>query len=85
MDPSFNDFPGKGLSLSEKRNDNQAFCLNTNSKRAKKRKVEKAKVGRSDQHTSYLLKDSALRNQDEPWVDRYSPRSQVSIISFYFV
>uniref|UniRef100_A0A3Q4AZN5 AAA+ ATPase domain-containing protein n=1 Tax=Mola mola TaxID=94237 RepID=A0A3Q4AZN5_MOLML len=72
-------------SQSEKRNGSQALCFNANSKRARKRKVEKAKVGCSDQHTSYLLKDSALRDQDdEPWVDRYSPRSQVSLITFYF-
>uniref|UniRef100_A0A3Q4AZM9 AAA+ ATPase domain-containing protein n=1 Tax=Mola mola TaxID=94237 RepID=A0A3Q4AZM9_MOLML len=80
VDPSFNDFPGKGLSQSEKRNGSQALCFNANSKRARKRKVEKAKVGCSDQHTSYLLKDSALRDQDdEPWVDRYSPRSQAEL------
>lgn len=78
MDPSFTEFPEESLSLSGKGKGSKLLCSKAEPRRARKRKGE---VGCSDHHTLYLLKESAQDDQDEPWVDRYSPRSQVSIIA----
>ncbi|XP_040010805.1 cell cycle checkpoint protein RAD17 isoform X3 [Xiphias gladius] len=72
VDPSFTDLPGESFSLPERRKGSQVLCY----KRARKRKGE---AGSSDPHTSYLMKESAQRDQDEPWVDRYFPRSQAEL------
>ncbi|XP_035514937.1 cell cycle checkpoint protein RAD17 [Morone saxatilis] len=77
VDPSFTDFPGESFSLSGRRKGSQVLGSKAEPKRPRKRKGE---AGRSNPHTlSYLLKESAQRDQDEPWVDRYSPRSQAEL------
>lgn len=73
VDPSFTDFPDDSFSLRGGRKGSQVLCSKAEPKRPRKRKGE---AGGSDPHTSYLLKASAQRDQDEPWVDRYSPCSQ---------
>lgn len=75
MDPSFTDFSGESFSLPGKR---KVLCSKAEPKRPRKRKGE---AGSSDPQTSYVLKDSVQRDQDEPWVDRYTPRSQVGIMA----
>ncbi|KAM9360097.1 cell cycle checkpoint protein RAD17 isoform 2-T2 [Symphorus nematophorus] len=76
VDPSFTDFPEESFSLSGRRKGSQVLGSKAESKRPRKRKGE---VDSSDPHTSYLLKESVQRDQDEPWVDRYTPRSQAEL------
>ncbi|XP_070760506.1 cell cycle checkpoint protein RAD17 [Enoplosus armatus] len=76
VDPSFTDFPGESISLSGRRKGSQVLSSKAESKRPRKRKGD---PGTSDPHTSFLLKESAQRDQDEPWVDRYSPCSQTEL------
>lgn len=76
VDPSFSDLAGESFSLSGRRKGSQASGSTAKSKRGRKRKGE---TGSPDPFTSCLLKDFAQSDQDEPWVDRYLPRSQVSI------
>uniref|UniRef100_A0A3B4X8F0 RAD17 checkpoint clamp loader component n=1 Tax=Seriola lalandi dorsalis TaxID=1841481 RepID=A0A3B4X8F0_SERLL len=78
VDPSFTDLPGESFSLPGRRKGSQASCSTAKPKRGRKRKGD---TGSLDPHTSCLLKESVQRDQDEPWVDRYLPRSQVSITS----
>ncbi|XP_029295832.1 cell cycle checkpoint protein RAD17 isoform X2 [Cottoperca gobio] len=73
VDPSFTDLPGESFSLSRRR---KVVCANAETKRPRKRAGE---AGSSGPHTSFLLKESAQRDQDEPWVDRYSPCSQAEL------
>ncbi|KAI3372302.1 hypothetical protein L3Q82_022668 [Scortum barcoo] len=75
VDPSFTDFPGESFSLSGGRTSSQVL-FRAEPKRSRKRKGE---TFSSDPHTAYVWKESAQRNQDEPWVDRYSPRSQTEL------
>ncbi|XP_073322989.1 cell cycle checkpoint protein RAD17 isoform X2 [Pagrus major] len=76
VDPSFTDFPGENFSLSGMGKGSQVLCSKAEPKRPGKRKV---KVGSSDPLTPYLLNKSAQRDQDEPWVDKYFPRSQAEL------
>ncbi|XP_041792202.1 cell cycle checkpoint protein RAD17 [Chelmon rostratus] len=76
VDPSFTDFPGEFFPLSGRRKGSQVLCSKSEPKRPRRRKGE---VGCPNPHTSYLLKESAQRDQDEPWVDRYLPRSQTEL------
>lgn len=76
VDPSFADFPGENFSLSGMGNGSQVLCSKAQPKRPGKRK---AKAGSSDPHTHCLLNKSAQSDQDEPWVDKYSPRSQAEL------
>ncbi|KAE8291582.1 Cell cycle checkpoint protein RAD17 [Larimichthys crocea] len=76
VDPSFTDFPGESFSLSGMRKGSWALSTKAEPKRPRKRKGE---GGSSETHASYLLKESAQSDQDEPWVDRYSPRSQAEL------
>ncbi|XP_070689825.1 cell cycle checkpoint protein RAD17 [Pempheris klunzingeri] len=72
VDPSFTDFPGESFSLSGRRKGRQVACSKAEPKRPRKSKRESCS---SDPHVSFL-KESAERDQNESWVDRYSPRSQ---------
>ncbi|XP_044051212.1 cell cycle checkpoint protein RAD17 isoform X2 [Siniperca chuatsi] len=76
VDPSFTDFPGESFSLSGRRKGSQVLCSKVEPKRPRKRKGE---AGSSDPHASCLLNESAQRDQDESWVDRYSPCSQAEL------
>ncbi|KAG8011629.1 Cell cycle checkpoint protein RAD17 [Nibea albiflora] len=76
VDPSFTDFPGESFSLSGRRKGSRALSTKAEPKRPRKRKGE---GGSSEPHASYLLKESAQSDQDEPWVDRHSPRSQAEL------
>lgn len=80
MDPSFTDLPGESFAPSRRRKGSQVLCSKAEPKKPRKRTGGDA--GRSDPRTSYQLEESAQRDQDEPWVDRYWPRAQVSIIAF---
>ncbi|XP_058491995.1 cell cycle checkpoint protein RAD17 [Solea solea] len=73
VDPSFSDLTGESFSLPGRR---KGLCSQAESKRPRKRKGVES---RSDPHISALLKESAHRDHDEPWVDRYSPRSQIEL------
>lgn len=76
VDPSFSEFPGESFSLPGRRKASQVSYSKVEAKRPRKKKGE---ARSSDPHTSYLLKESAQGDQDEPWVDRYSPRSQAEL------
>ncbi|XP_034397627.1 cell cycle checkpoint protein RAD17 [Cyclopterus lumpus] len=76
VDPSFADLPGESFALSRRRKGSQASCSKAEPKRPRRSAGES---GSSDPRTSYLPKDSAPGDQDEPWVDRYSPRSQAEL------
>ncbi|XP_071337822.1 cell cycle checkpoint protein RAD17 isoform X2 [Trachinotus anak] len=76
VDPSFSDLPGESFSLPGRRRGNQVSSSTAKPKRGRKRKGESSS---SDPHTSCLLKESVQRDQDEPWVDRYFPRSQAEL------
>ncbi|XP_076586300.1 cell cycle checkpoint protein RAD17 isoform X2 [Chaetodon auriga] len=76
VDPSFTDFPVESFSLSGRRKGSQVLCSKVEPKRPKR---SKGKVGSPKPQTPYLLKESAQRDQDEPWVDRYSPHSQAEL------
>lgn len=75
------EFPEESLSRSGKGKSSKILCSKAGSRKPRKRKGE---IGDSDLHSLSLLKQTAQRDQEEPWVDRYSPRSQVSIISVDF-
>ncbi|XP_040898516.1 cell cycle checkpoint protein RAD17 [Toxotes jaculatrix] len=75
VDPSFIDLPGESFSLLERRKGTHSRSK-AEPKRARKRKGEACS---SDPHTSYLPTESAQGEQDEPWVDRYSPRSTAEL------
>lgn len=70
VDPSFSDFSENSLSLPGRRKGSQVLCSKPEPKRQRKRKGEGEST---DYQTSYV-------DQDEPWVDRYSPRSQVGFV-----
>ncbi|XP_068576903.1 cell cycle checkpoint protein RAD17 isoform X3 [Cebidichthys violaceus] len=74
VDPSFADLPVE--SFARRRKGSQVSCSKDEPKRPRKRKGES---GSSDPLVSHPLRESAHRNQDEPWVDRYSPRSQAEL------
>ncbi|XP_056233062.1 cell cycle checkpoint protein RAD17 isoform X1 [Seriola aureovittata] len=76
VDPSFTDLPGESFSLPGRRKGSQASCSTAKPKRGRKRKGD---TGSLEPHTSCLLKESVQRDQDEPWVDRYLPRSQAEL------
>ncbi|KAF3696260.1 Cell cycle checkpoint protein RAD17 [Channa argus] len=76
VDPSFTDFPGESFSLPGRRKGSQVSCSKAEPKRQRKRKAD---ASTSDLRTSYVLKDSVQKDHDEPWVDRYSPRSQAEL------
>ncbi|XP_075934228.1 cell cycle checkpoint protein RAD17 isoform X2 [Anarhichas minor] len=71
VDPSFADLPGESFAPPRRRKGSQA-----EPKRPRKRRGESSS---SDPRTSHLLRESAHGDQDEPWVDRYSPRSQAEL------
>lgn len=71
MDPAFIDLKEEGSSLCGRRKGNPIICSKAEIKRQRKRKGEAS--------SSYLVKESAHKDQNEPWVDKYSPRLQVSI------
>lgn len=71
VDPSFTDLPEESLSLSGNRKGSQLLCSKTDLKRPRKRKAEAS--------ISNLLRKSSPKDQDEPWVDRYSPHSQAEL------
>ncbi|XP_068167072.1 cell cycle checkpoint protein RAD17 [Antennarius striatus] len=77
VDPSFIDFKGESHSLLGKGKRSRGLCLSLEPKRLKKKKNRE--VGSSVTHKSSLQRGSAQRDQDEPWVDRYSPRSQAEL------
>uniref|UniRef100_A0A3Q1I638 AAA+ ATPase domain-containing protein n=1 Tax=Anabas testudineus TaxID=64144 RepID=A0A3Q1I638_ANATE len=76
VDPSFTDIPRESFSLPGRRKGSQGLCSKSEPKRQRKRKGESDS---SNPHVSFVWKDSAQRDQDEPWVDRHSPRSQVEL------
>eukprot|EP00064_Thunnus_orientalis_P013562 superscaffoldBa00002229_g13601 len=76
VDPSFTDLPGERFSLSGRMKGSQVLCSKAEPKRPRKRKGE---TGSSDPHASHLLKESAQRDQDEPWVHRYLPYSKAEL------
>ena len=78
VDPSFIDLTGESFSLSGRIKGSQVLCSKAEPKRPRKRQGE---TSSSDLHASYLLKESTQRDQDEPWVHRYSPCSKVIIIA----
>ncbi|XP_022076457.1 cell cycle checkpoint protein RAD17 isoform X2 [Acanthochromis polyacanthus] len=71
VDPSFVDLPEGSISLSAKRKDRSFLCSKAELKRPRKRRGEAS--------SCHPLKESVQRGQDEPWVDRYSPRSQAEL------
>lgn len=78
VNPSFIDLSGESFSPSERTKDSQVLCSKAKPKRPRKRKGE---TDSSDSNSSYLPKETAPRDQDVPWVDRYLPCSKVSIIT----
>uniref|UniRef100_UPI0037E99B58 cell cycle checkpoint protein RAD17 n=1 Tax=Semicossyphus pulcher TaxID=241346 RepID=UPI0037E99B58 len=76
VDPSFADFTEESFSLPGRRRGGQVSNSKCEAKRSRKRKEESSG---SDPLRPSLLKESALWDQDEPWVDRYSPRSQAEL------
>ncbi|XP_039660103.1 cell cycle checkpoint protein RAD17 isoform X2 [Perca fluviatilis] len=76
VDPSFTDLPGESFAPSRRRKGSQVLCPKAEPKRPRKRTKD---AGSSEPYTSYLLKEPAQRDQDESWVDRYSPRSQADL------
>lgn len=76
VDPSFTDLPGETFATSKRKKGSQVLRSKAEPKRP--RKTTGPAIS-SEPHTSYLLKESAQRNQDDPWVDRYSPRSQAEL------
>ncbi|XP_074493677.1 cell cycle checkpoint protein RAD17 isoform X1 [Sebastes fasciatus] len=77
VDPSFTDLPGESFAPSRRRKGSQVLCSKAEPKKPRKRTGGDA--GRSDPRTSYQLEESAQRDQDEPWVDRYWPRAQAEL------
>ncbi|XP_056274991.1 cell cycle checkpoint protein RAD17 isoform X1 [Pseudoliparis swirei] len=73
VDPSFADLPEESFAPSRRRRGTQASCSKAEPKRSRRR------AGEPDPRTAHLPKDSAPGDQDEPWVDRYSPRSQAEL------
>lgn len=70
MNSSFSDLVGESCSFPGQ---TKGLFQKPELKKARKRKVE-------DYHISSLLNEVVQRDLDEPWVDRYSPSSQVSIL-----
>ncbi|XP_074527249.1 cell cycle checkpoint protein RAD17 isoform X2 [Halichoeres trimaculatus] len=75
VDPSFFDFPADSLSVPARRKGGQGLNSKCEAKKSRKRKGESS----SDALKSSLLKELAHRDQNEPWVDRYTPRSQAEL------
>ncbi|TNN28193.1 Cell cycle checkpoint protein RAD17 [Liparis tanakae] len=73
VDPSFADLPEESFAPSSRRRGSQASCSKAEPKRSRRR------AGEPDPRAAHLPKDSAPGDQDEPWVDRYSPRSQAEL------
>ncbi|XP_072244679.1 cell cycle checkpoint protein RAD17 [Leuresthes tenuis] len=71
VDPSFTDLPEKCCSVSRRRKSSQILGSKPEMKRLTKRRGEGS--------SSYLLIQPMPRDWDGPWVDRYSPRSQVEL------
>ncbi|KAK2837067.1 hypothetical protein Q5P01_014279 [Channa striata] len=76
VDPSFTDFAGESFSLPGRRKGSQVLSSKAEPKRQRKKKGDPSS---SDLQTSCVLKDSAPGDPNEPWVDRYSPRSQAEL------
>ncbi|XP_042344307.1 cell cycle checkpoint protein RAD17 isoform X2 [Plectropomus leopardus] len=76
VDPSFADLPEESFTPSKRRKGSQVLISKAEPKRPRKRTGE---AGSSELHTPYLPKESAQRDQDESWVDRYSPDSQAEL------
>lgn len=76
VDPSFADLPLESVALSRRRKISKVSSSKAEPKRSRKRTGE---ASSSDPHTSYLVKEFAQRDQNESWVDRYSPRSQAEL------
>lgn len=88
VDASFTDLTGGSSFFSGKRKDGQARGSKAEPhgcKRPRKRKGEARSVEIQASRSSLMLKEPAQRDQDDPWVDRYSPRSQVSTMLLPFV
>ncbi|KAF7649947.1 hypothetical protein LDENG_00133540 [Lucifuga dentata] len=82
VDPSFTDLTGGSSFFSGKRKDGQVRCSKAElhgSKRPRKRKGDAGGWELKSFCSSSLLKEPSQRDQDEPWVDRYSPRSQAEL------
>ncbi|KAM7416960.1 hypothetical protein PAMA_018845 [Pampus argenteus] len=76
VDPAFTDLPVESFSVSGRTKGNQLLGSKAEPKRPRKRK---GGTGSSDPHASNLLKESAQRDQAEPWVDRYLPCSKAEL------
>ncbi|KAM7392183.1 hypothetical protein PAMP_022812 [Pampus punctatissimus] len=76
VDPAFTDLPVESFSVSGRMKGSRLLGSKAETKWPRKRK---GGTGSSDPHASNLLKESAQRDQAEPWVDRYLPCSKVSI------
>ncbi|CAK6978301.1 cell cycle checkpoint protein RAD17 [Scomber scombrus] len=76
VNPSFIDLSGKSFSPSERTKDSHVLCSKAKPKRPRKRKGE---TDSSDSNSSYLPKETAPRDQDVPWVDRYLPCSKAEL------
>ncbi|CAJ1068658.1 cell cycle checkpoint protein RAD17 isoform X1 [Xyrichtys novacula] len=75
VDPSFTDFPTESFSVPARKKGGQILNSKCEAKRSRKRKGDSC----SDSLKSSLLKESTHRDQDEPWVDRYTPHSQAEL------
>ncbi|KAM9394277.1 cell cycle checkpoint protein RAD17 isoform 2-T2 [Pholidichthys leucotaenia] len=71
VDPSFTDFSEEVLCVSGSRKGSQTSRSKSELKRPRKRKGESS--------SSHRPKESVQEDKDEPWVDRYSPRSQAEL------
>ncbi|XP_040051018.2 cell cycle checkpoint protein RAD17 [Gasterosteus aculeatus] len=76
VDQSFADLPGESFAPPRQKKGCRALPSKAESKKPRKRTGESRS---SDAPASQLLKESAPGEQDEPWVDRYTPRSQVEL------
>ncbi|XP_063752856.1 cell cycle checkpoint protein RAD17 isoform X2 [Eleginops maclovinus] len=73
VDPSFTELPGESFAVSRRR---KAVSSKAEVKKPRKRAGE---AGSLQPPTPSLLRECAHRDQDESWVDRYSPRSQAEL------
>ncbi|KAM7018557.1 cell cycle checkpoint protein RAD17 [Tautogolabrus adspersus] len=76
VDPSFSEFAAESFSLPARRKGGQVLKSHCEPKRSRKKKGESSG---SDVLQTSLLKESTQKDQDEPWVDRYSPCSQAEL------
>ncbi|XP_057687577.1 cell cycle checkpoint protein RAD17 [Corythoichthys intestinalis] len=75
VDPSFSDLKGEHLIASRKKR-SKALGSQTEPMRPRKRKGQ---TGSSVAHTMYSQKHFGHKEQDKPWVDRYTPCSKVDL------